>query len=150
MKVFVITAAVIAVVGIIVCLAGIWHEFRPLWTKPAYTARHRGTGRVSWPAEVRSQLRRQADRARRTAYLAMMVIPAQPVPEPDEWLPAIRTGAHRRLDELDFRPAVDHRYDSLAPRVLDAQAHLARKGLRLRTPAPVVEPGDVWELVGAA
>lgn len=151
MRTFVATAGVIAVVGVIACLVGIWHEFRPLW-KPApsvYVPRHSAAGRATWPAELQSRARRQVDRARRAAFLAMMVIPADPAPEPDEWLPALHPTARHRVDELDFPPAADRRYDSLAPRVLEAQAHLARRSLRLRSAAPVAEPGDVW-LAGVA
>ena len=156
MRPLVLTAGLIAVAGIVACLVLIWREFRPLfqpYVQERYTARHRAAGRVSWLAELRLHTARLSDRAKRVAYLRLMVIPAAVEPGPDDWLPEIAPPAERHVDVLDFRPAADHRWDVLAPRALDAQAHLDRKGLRLRTASPFGTPelDDVWEpdLVGA-
>ena len=163
MRPLVLTAGLIAAAGIVACLVLIWREFRPLWTPlytdrfalpdQRYTARHRAPGRVSWLAELRVHASRLSDRAKRVAYLRLMVIPAAVEPGPDDWLPEIAPPAERHVDVLDFRPAADHRWDVLAPRALDAQAHLDRKGLRLRHASPYGTPEDVdvWEpdLVGA-
>lgn len=168
MRPFLVAAGLIAVAGIVVCLVLIWREFRPLWAPlwsqqytdrfalPRYVARHRAAGRVSWLAEVQLHGRRLHDRAKRAAYLRLMVIP-EPEPEylePAEWLPAIAPAPEHHVDELDFRPAPDARFHVLAPRALDARAHLERKGLRLRQASPWGTPEyvDVWDpdLVGAA
>ncbi len=114
-----------------------------------YQARHRTNERVSWLWQMRLLL----DRAKAAVLLRLVVVPAELETEPDEWLPAIAPPVEHHVDELDFNPAMDHRWDVLAPRVLDAQAHLDRKGLRLRTASPFGTPemDDVWEpdLVGA-
>lgn len=116
-----------------------------------YQARHRTAERVPWLWRLRLLI----DHAKAAVVLGLVIVPAEPdEAELDEWLPEIAPAAEHQVDVLDFRPAVNHRYDVLATRALDAKAHLERKGLRLRTASPwgTPESDDVWEpqLVTAA
>jgi hypothetical protein len=120
---------VVIVLGLILCV------LYELSQDPSngYRARHRAPGRVSWWAEESMRLRRHVNRAKRAAYLRMMVIPAEPESWPELPPAQLRLNPDRH----------DSRWDVLATRALDAEAQLARKGLRLRQAAPD-------ELVGAA
>lgn len=104
--------------------------------------RHRAAHRATGPSTAQ-RARAAAERAR--------VQTARAHAEYETWLNSI--APVDRVDELDFRPAADARFHVLAPRALDAQAHLERKGLRLRHASPwgTPEDVDVWEpdLVGA-
>lgn len=140
-----VSLAMLIVLAIILCVLAYLAE------DPAngYQARHRTNERVSWLWQMRLLL----DRAKAAVLLRLVVVPAELETEPDEWLPEITPPVERHVDELDFNPAADHRWDVLAPRALDAKAHLDRKGLRLRHASPwgTPEDVDVWEpdLVGA-
>lgn len=138
--------------AILIVLAAIMCTLAYLAEDPAngYHARHRQVEHVPWLWRLRLRL----DRAKDAVLLRLVVIPAEPASEVDEWLPEIAPAAEHHVDVLDFRPAPDARFHVLAPRALDAQAHLERKGLRLRQASPFGTPEDVdvWEpeLVGAA
>lgn len=103
--------------------------------------RHRATHRAVGLSTAQLSQAAALEAARKTARIHA---------EYEQWLDSI--APTERVDELDFRPAVDHRYDVLAIRALDAKAHLERKALRLRSSQfGTPELDDVWEpdLVGA-
>ncbi len=135
---------IVIVIGAILCVLAELAED----PSNGYQARHRTTERVPWLWRLRLLI----DRAKAAVMLRLVVVPAELETEPDEWLPEIAAPAERQVDVLDFRPAADARFHVLAPRALDAQAHLERKGLRLRSSQfGTPELDDVWEpdLVGA-
>ncbi len=149
MRPLVLTAGLIAVAGIVVCLVAIWREFQPMWSTADYTARHRAAGRVSWLAEFRLHVGRLHDRAKRAAYLRLMVIPA--MVEVPSWPELPAAG-----DDFD-RQAIGGagRYAHLRTDELDATAErvqmLVARGIRPVSPWGTPEVDDVWEpdLVGA-
>ncbi len=141
----IVALLIVGVIGAILCVIYLLVEnstvgYVPkLKTKPG---RHRATHRAAGLSTAQ-RAKAAAERAR--------VQTARAHAEFETWLGTIApTG---RVDELDFSPAADARFHVLAPRALDAQAHLDRKGLRLRHASPwgTPEDVDVWEpdLVGA-
>lgn len=134
---------IVAVLGAILCVLWQINEstvgYVPkLKAKPG---RHRATHRAVGLSTAQLSQAAALEAARKTARIHA---------EYETWLDSI--APTERVDELDFRPAVDHRYDVLAIRALDAKAHLERKGLRLRSSQfGTPELDDVWEpdLVGA-
>ncbi len=139
-----VSLLIVAVIGAILCVVWLLAQnstagYVPkLRTKPG---RHRAAHRAAGPStaqratEAAARARIQTARAHR---------------DYEAWLDSI--SPVDRVDELDFRPAPDARFHVLAPRALDAQAHLERKGLRLRSSQfGTPEVDDVWEpdLVGA-
>lgn len=143
-------AGAVAVTGIGLVLWAMWREFRPLWQPVPYTGRHRGETRQTWRGEIWARTQRLQARAARAAFLALVVVPEEADEEgPEEWVHGLIV-AERRTDELDFTPATGRRWHVLAPRVLEAQAHLDRRGLRLRQPSPWGSPEDVDVWAGVA
>jgi len=148
-----VALAIVAVIGCIMCVLLILAQGSTAGLAPAYAARHRAPGRVSWLAEATLHLRTHADRARRAAYLRLMVIPA--VAEESTWVAEL--AATEATDELD-QPGLGGagRYAHLRTEELDSTAErallLADKGIRAPSPWGTPELDDVWEpaLVTAA
>lgn len=156
---FLVTAALVAVAGIGLVLFLLYRDFRTLWqplTVQPYDGRHRGRGRKWWPAEWWLHWQRIQAHAKRTAYLAMLVVPVEEVPDPaDVWLDAIRAARPRlgpgaATGTAAYAQLRTDALESTNEQILD----LVRHGIRPPSPwgTPVLE--DSWEtepaLVSAA
>jgi len=148
-----VALAAVAVFALIICVVYAIAQNSTAGLAPVYAARHRAPGRVSWLAEATTHLRTHADRARRAAYLRLMVIPA--VVEESTWIAELAaTEATGELDQPGLGGA--GRYAHLRTEELDSTAErvyrLAELGIRPPSPWGTPECDDVWEpaLVTAA
>ena len=140
-----VSLLIVAVIGLIMCVVWALVQNSTVGYVPKLKAkpgRHRATHRAVGLSTAQLSAAATAMAAEHAARIHA---------EYETWLDSI--APTERVDELDFNPAADHRWDVLAPRALDAKAHLDRKGLRLRHASPFGTPEDVdvWEpdLVGA-
>jgi len=130
-----------AAVGVVA--GGIWRMRREFVDNPAYAGRHRGPGRATRRASRR--LHEMAARARQN-YVVYQQLVASVVDPVAAWLPAL--AYHDGVPDALDRPApVQRRYQSLAPRVLDAHARVDVVAARLAVRSPWGTPAevDVWE-----